>query len=90
MHRELIKRHGRGNVVAKPFGPDMQRELCPILQRLQTKASLRYVNHQSPPEYAARYRSLYYASQNRSGALKRANNAINEEIEEGKTKQPRY
>ena len=46
-----------------------------------------------PPEYAARYRSLYYASQtsqNRSGALKRANNAINEEIEEGKTKQPRY
>lgn len=42
------------------------------------------------PEYAARYRSLYYASQNRSGALKRANNAINEEIEEGKTKQPRY
>ena len=43
-----------------------------------------------PSEYAARYRSLYYASQNRSGALKRANNAINEEIEEGKTKQPRY
>lgn len=43
-----------------------------------------------PPEYVARYRSLYYASQNRSGALKRANNAINEEIEEGKTKQPRY
>ena len=45
------------------------------------------------PEYAARYRSLYYASQtsqNRSGALKRANNAINEEIEEGKTKQLRY
>ena len=75
--------------MAKPFGPDMQRELCPILQRLQTKALLRYVII-NPPEYAARYRSLYYASQNRSGALKRANNAINEEIEEGKTKQPRY
>lgn len=82
----MIKRHGSGNVVAKPFGPDMQRELCPIAN----KGMFAVCKSLIPSEYAARYRSLYYASQNRSGALKRANNAINEEIEEGKTKQPRY